>query len=186
MHEASDQLGEEAVPPRILIVQPHRNYLAVLARRISQGGYRVSVAESVQAAIVELCRVHVDLVLAELRRPPFNGAELVTAIRNDASLCDIPILLFTGRSDDTAAIRALRDGADGVVRKPFHFEVLYARMARELQRKRAMDELRLDNAVLDARVVARAIAMGELKDRLVASEARIRLLQNEAAPRSGR
>ena len=36
---------ERAEAPRVLIVQPNRNYLGVLARRIAEGGYRVATAE---------------------------------------------------------------------------------------------------------------------------------------------
>ena len=152
--------------PRILVAQPKKSYLADTARRISEQGYRVSAAATVHEAMAELYRQPVGLVLAELKEPGFSGAELVRMIRDDAALRDTPILLFTGRSDHSAAIQALRLGADGVVKKPFHFEVLCARIDRELERKRALDELRADNRVLDARVVQRAIELGELRDQL--------------------
>lgn len=171
--------------PRVLVVQPKRAYLAVTARRLAESGFRVATAESVQSAAAELYRIPVDLVLAELSGPGFCGRELVTMMRDDVVLRDIPILLFTGRSDHGAAVRALRDGADGVVRKPFHFEVLSARIARELERKRAVEELRADNRALDARVIERVIQMGELKDRLAAAERERRrlaaMVQGEAA-----
>lgn len=152
--------------PRILIAQPHAGYLAMLGRRIAEQGFRVALADTVQGAVAELHRGSVDLVLAELQGPGFCGRELVSIIRDDASFRDIPVLLFTGRSDHDAAVRALRAGADGVVKKPFHFEVLCARIGRELERKRAMDALRDDKAVLDARVVERAIEIGELRQKL--------------------
>jgi DNA-binding response OmpR family regulator len=152
--------------PRILIAEPNSAYLATLGRRIAEQGYRVALAETVQSAVAELHRLPADLVLAELAGPGFCGRELVTIVRDDPSLRDLPILLFTGRSDHDAAIRALRVGADGVVKKPFHFEVLCARIGRELERKRIMDALREDNRTLDARVVERAIQIGELRERL--------------------
>ena len=152
--------------PRVLIAQPHAGYLGALGRRIAEQGFRVALAETVQVAVAELHRLPVDLVLAELQGPGFCGRELVTIIRDDANFRDLPVLLFTGRSDHDAAVRALRCGADGVVKKPFHFEVLCARIGRELERKRAMDALRGDKAVLDARVVERAIEIGELREQL--------------------
>lgn len=162
--------------PRVLIVKPEPAYLGVLARRIAERGFRVAVADTAQAAVAELYRIPVDIILAELRGPSFIGSELLRIVRADSILRDIPVLLFSGRSDHPAAIRALRDGADGIVRKPFHFDVLCARIGRELQRKRAIEELRRDNQALDARVIKRVIAMGELKERLASSEAeRLRL-----------
>ena len=163
-------------PPRVLLVQPNRNYLGVLARRVSEGGYRVATADGTQAAMAELNRLPVDLVLADLHVPG-GGAELVTMIRDDAVLRDLPVILIAGRSDSSAAVKAFAAGADGVVLKPFHFEVLIARIGRELERARSVASLRGDNATLDARVVSRAIELGEMKERWLAAEAERRRLE---------
>lgn len=168
--------------PRILIAQPNRSYLAVLARRMAEAGFRVAAAESVPNAIAELHRAPIDLVLAELDAPRFCGRELVSIIRNDVTFRDVPVLLVTGRSRHGAAIQALRVGADGVVMKPFHFEVLCARIHREIERRRAVEELRQDNRVLDERIIARAIEIGELRERLSAAQADRHRTEVTAAP----
>ena len=121
-------------------------------------------------------RASVDLVLAELNMPVMNGVELVRIIRDDAMMRDIPVILIAGRSEADGTIRALAAGADDVVIKPFHFEVLAARIARQIARAKAVEELRLDNATLDARVVTRAIELGEMRVRLLESEAERRRL----------
>ncbi len=162
--------------PRVLIVDPKRTNLAVLARRLGDEGYRISAAESGQAAVAEMHRASVDLVLAELNMPVMNGVELVRIIRDDAMMRDIPVILIAGRSEADGTIRALAAGADDVVIKPFHFEVLAARIARQIARAKAVEELRLDNATLDARVVTRAIELGEMRARLLESEAERRRL----------
>ena len=61
--------GAAANPARVLVVQPNRNYLGVLSRRISEGGYRVATADGTQAAMAELNRIPVDLVLADSTCP---------------------------------------------------------------------------------------------------------------------
>jgi DNA-binding response OmpR family regulator len=71
-----------------------------------------------------------------------------------------------GRSDPAASVRAFAAGADGVIRKPCHFEVLGACIARQLDRADTMKRLINDNAMLDARVVERAMQIGELRDEL--------------------
>ena len=162
--------------PRVLIVEPNRSYCGLLARRISEGGYRVATAAGAQAAIAELNRLDIDLVLAELKMPGAGGAELSAMIRQDAVHRHIPIMLITGRSEPSGPVRAYQSGADDVILKPFHFDVLLARIARRLESARSLQALRDDNAVLDARVVTRAIELGEMRERLKASEAeRLRL-----------
>jgi len=152
--------------PRILVVEPNRNNLGVLARRLAEAGYRVTTADTGAAAIAELYRLPIDLVLAELNMPRMSGAELSRAIRGEVQWNDIPVMLITGKSKPADAVRAYEAGADDVIVKPFHFEVLIARIQRRIERARTFTRLREDNATLDARIVERAIQIGELRDQL--------------------
>jgi len=152
--------------PRILVVEPNRNNLGVLARRLAGAGYRVTTADSGASAIAELYRLPIDLVLAELNMPRMSGGELARAIRGEVQWNDIPVMLITGKSKPADAVRAYEAGADDVILKPFHFEVLFARIERRIERARSVRRLKDDNAVLDARVVERAIQIGELREQL--------------------
>ena len=150
----------------ILVVEPNRSYCGALARRLTEAGYRVAVADCGTTAVAELHRSPVDLVLAELDMPRMTGAELARIIRGAAQWRDLPVMLITGRSEPRGAVRAYQAGADDVILKPFHFEVLAARIGRRIASKRSLEQLIRDNAALDARVVERAIQIGELRDRL--------------------
>jgi len=152
--------------PRILVVEPNRTNLGVLARRLSEQGLRVTTADSGASAIAELYRLPIDLVLAELDMPRMSGAELARAIRGEVQWNDIPVMLISSKSDPKGAVRAYESGADDVILKPFHFEVLFARIDRRVDCARSLQQLKDDNAALDARVVERAIQIGELKDEL--------------------
>jgi DNA-binding response OmpR family regulator len=152
--------------PRILVVEPNRAYLGVLARRLSEAGYRVTMAGCAVTAIAELHRLSVDLVLAELDLPRLGGAELARMIRDDVTLRNLPVMFVTGKSRPAGAVRAYEAGADDVILKPFHFEVLIARIERRLARAQAVKRLIDDNRALDARIVERAIEIGELRDKL--------------------
>ena len=172
-------------PPRVLIVEPNRNYLGVLARRVGEGGYRVTTAENARSALAELHRLSVDLVLAELRMPGTDGVDLVRMIREDPVHREVPIFLLTGKSDATGAVQAYGAGADAVIAKPFHFEVLVARIGREIERSRSLAKLKDDNATLDARVVGRAIELGEMRLRLLETETDRRRLEAMLRERLG-
>jgi DNA-binding response OmpR family regulator len=152
--------------PRILVVEPNRTNLGVMARRLAEAGYRVTTADCGSAAIAELYRLPIELVLAELNMPRMSGAELARAIRGEVQWNDIPVMLITGKSEPKGAVRAYEAGADDVILKPFHFEVLIARIERRIAWARSVKRLREDNAALDARVVERAIQIGELREEL--------------------
>ena len=152
--------------PRILVVEPNRANLGVIARRLAEAGYRVTAADSGASAIAELYRLPIDLILAELAMPRMSGAELARAVRGEVQWNDIPVMLITGKSKPADAVRAYEAGADDVILKPFHFEVLVARLERRIDRMRFVRQLRDDNAALDARVIERAIQIGELREKL--------------------
>src|SRR5689334_18835656 len=158
--------------PRILVVEPNKSNLMVTARRLVEAGYRVSSVETAQDAVAELHRVPIDLVLAELNMPRMSGAELARLIRDEVTWRDIPVMLITGKSEPTGAVRAYEAGADDVILKPYHFEVLFARIDRRIERARTFKRLQEDNATLDARIVERAIQIGELRDQLSQVQAR--------------
>lgn len=160
----------------VLVVDHNRTNLGVLVRRIAEAGYRVTAADSSANAIAELHRRPVDLVIAELYMPHISGAELTRAIRDEGQWSNLPVMLITGKSAPEGAVRAYEAGADDVILKPFHFEVLFARIARRLSRVRSLHALIEDNATLDARVVTRAIELGEMRDRWVAAETECRRL----------
>jgi DNA-binding response OmpR family regulator len=160
--------------PRVLVVEPNRTNLGVMARRLAEAGYRVTTADTGETAIAELYRLPIDLLLAELDMPRMSGAELARAIRGEVQWNDIPVMLITGKSDPKGAVRAYAAGADDVILKPFHFEVVIARIERRIERARGVKRLQEDNATLDARIVERAIQIGELRDELATTKASLR------------
>src|SRR3954452_18329452 len=166
MEIRSTALLETDERPRILAVDSNKTNLAVMARRLVDAGYRVSTADSGQAAVGELHRAPIAHVLAELNMRRMSGAELARLIRGEVMWRDLPVMLITGKSKPADAVRAYEAGADDVILKPFHFEVLFARINRRIDRARSFKRLQDDNAALDARVVQRAIQIGELREEL--------------------
>ena len=174
------ELGFEQDGPgeqrRLLVIESNRHYLGVIARRLGEFGYRTATAESAQSGLAELYRVPADLVLCSAKLPHTSGIELVRMLRNDPVHSALPLLVIVGRSDLAAAVAAFEAGADSVIRKPCHFEVLAACIARHLNRADSVRRLVQDKAVLDARVINRTIEAREARDQLRAAESERRRL----------
>jgi two-component system, OmpR family, phosphate regulon response regulator PhoB len=162
--------------PRVLVIEPNRNYVGVVARRLAESGYRVATADSVATGLAEMYRIPVDLVLCEARLPGTTGIELARMIRSDPVHSRIPLLLVVGQSDPCAAVQAFRAGADGIVRKPCHFEILAAAIARHIESAEAVKRLIDDNAALDAKVIGRVIELRDAQDQLRRAESERRRL----------
>ena len=72
-----------------------------------------------------------DLVLIDLQLNDESGLTLAMDIRRT---CDLPIVMLTGRGDDTDKIVGLEVGADDYVMKPFNPRELVARIRAVLRR----------------------------------------------------
>lgn len=169
--------------PRVLVIDQNRSYLGVIARRLGEFGYRVATAESAQAGMAELFRIPVALTLCDANLDGTTGIEFARMVRDDPVHRDHPVLLVVGRSDSNAAVRAFEAGADGVIRKPCHFEVLAACIGRQLKRAEALKKLAADNAALDAKIIHRIIELGELREQLRQAESERRRLSAIVAGR---
>ncbi len=75
-------------------------------------------------AIAQARSARPDVVLADVVMPGKNGYEVCDAIKSDASLRHIPVLLLTGTFEAFDEERARRVGADGHITKPFEAQAL--------------------------------------------------------------
>jgi DNA-binding response OmpR family regulator len=167
----------QAHGPAILVVDDSRTNLAVMGKRLTRMNYLVSLcANSLEALDLIHARTF-DLVILDMAMPGLSGLSILRELRGAPATATLPVLMITARSDDGAAIEALRAGADDHVAKPFSFEVLGARIERLLARARAFDLLDRSNRALDARIVHRAIEVGALRSELDETRAeQLRLL----------
>lgn len=161
----------------ILVVDDSRTNLSVIGRRLSHMGYLVALSDNGREALDMIAARGFDLVLLDMVMPGMSGMHVLSEIRGARETADLPVVMVTARSDPQAAVEALSAGADDHVAKPFDFEVLGARIDRVMQRARRITDLKRSNASLDARIAARAMELGEVRDQLAETRAeRLRLI----------
>lgn len=78
--------------------------------------------------------LHPDLVLADVVMPGLSGYEVCRAIKSQAELSDIPVILLTRTSESFNEDLARQIGADGHITKPFESQTLAARVHEILSR----------------------------------------------------
>jgi CheY-like chemotaxis protein len=69
-----------------------------------------------------------DVVLADVVMPGKSGYEVCEAIKQDAALAHIPVLLLTGTFEAFDEARAEASGANGQITKPFEAQALVSRV----------------------------------------------------------
>lgn len=109
------QLSEHG---RILIVEDMPELLLLLKKLVMRMGYEAETASDGFAALRILREKEINLVLTDWAMPGMNGGELITAMKRDLGLRDIPTIILTGHDTDEERREAARAGADHFLVKP--------------------------------------------------------------------
>src|ERR1700730_12885012 len=115
-----------------------------------QGCKVVSVPDGA-AALEELARTQVDLVLLDVMMPRFNGFEVCEKIKNNPETYLIPVIMITALSDKQDRLEGIRVGADDFLSRPVDRTELLARVRSLLKLKQRTDELERAESVLFTR-----------------------------------
>lgn len=106
--------------PAILLIEDDVPFCKMLENFLVRKSFRVDTAYSANEGKVKANAKHYDLIITDLRLPDSDGLELVTAFK--ISHPTIPIILMTGYSDVTTAVKAIKNGAVDYISKPFNPE----------------------------------------------------------------
>ena len=101
----------------ILVVDDEPGIALLCARVLKRAGYEVLSETNPRTAIDYLGHNRVDLLLVDIRMPEVDGFDVIS--RAKRSQPDIAVLVMTGFGTVETAIRALRQGVDGLLLKPF-------------------------------------------------------------------
>ena len=133
-----------AASGRILIVDDNTSNRDLLSRRLAREGYRVTTAEDAAAAFAEIAHEAFDLVLLDLMMPEISGFEALCRLKSEESTRHIPVIMISALDELDSAVRCIEAGAEDYLPKPFNPVLLRARIAACLERKRLLDELRME------------------------------------------
>jgi signal transduction histidine kinase/CheY-like chemotaxis protein len=101
----------------IFVVDDEPGIALLCTRVLKRAGYDALSETNPRAAIEYLGHNHVDLLLVDIRMPEVDGFDVIS--RAKRSQPDIAVLVMTGFGTVETAIRALRQGVDGLLLKPF-------------------------------------------------------------------
>ena len=111
----------------------------LLTRRLTYHGHVVLTADSGEAGLALAAREPVDLILLDVLMPGLSGYEVLSRIKADAILREIPVLMISALDQTASVTRCIALGADDYLTKPFDPLVLRARVSSCLRKKWARD-----------------------------------------------
>jgi sigma-B regulation protein RsbU (phosphoserine phosphatase) len=162
----TDKIAAARVPAgTILVVDDNEMNRDLLSRRLRRDGHTVIVAEHGRAAIDRLGEQPFDLVLLDIMMPELTGYEVLEIMKGDAALHQIPVVMITAATEEESIVRCLLLGADDHLPKPFNPQILRARVASSLAKKRLHDgEQRYAKSLERELEIGREIQLGFLPD----------------------
>jgi DNA-binding response OmpR family regulator len=145
-------------PPTVLLVEDDHDQAVILRQHLRQHGLHAQHAQSLQAARQFLSHTQPDLILLDLNLADGNGRQLLEELRAGTGPdcapthakakrpAPIPVVVLSAVGQQAAHARALHEGADDFIVKPYHLQLLLARITAVLRRVAAQqDSLREDS-----------------------------------------
>ncbi|HOM80422.1 MAG TPA: diguanylate cyclase [Armatimonadota bacterium] len=146
-----DQTGEPLIVlrgRRVLVADDEPESIDLVSTILVSEDYQV-LSTTHGDEVLHQARLHQpDLILMDLEMPGMDGLSVAQALRHDERTQHIPVIFVTASAALENKLRALREGANDYITKPFHREELLARVNVALRLKALQDALRERNRLL--------------------------------------
>ena len=121
---------------RVLLAEDDPITSRFVSSLLAGKGYEVLLAEDGEHAFELAIKARPDLVITDLVMPYRDGLDVVRALRGDARVSDVPVIVLSMRDHETDIVEGLEQGADDYIVKPFNARELLARVRKQLERVR--------------------------------------------------
>jgi two-component system, OmpR family, phosphate regulon response regulator OmpR len=125
----TDPLPDNA--PHVLLVDDDQRIRDLLARFLSENGFRVTPAADAASARAAMRGLSFDLLILDVMMPGETGLELARSLKGQS---EIPILMLTALDQVEDRVAGLETGADDYMIKPFEPRELLLRLKNILRR----------------------------------------------------
>ena len=119
---------------KILVIDDERDILDLVVPPLLREGYQVGTSMSGQEGLRRVRDERPDLVILDVMLPDLDGIEVCRALKWDAATRGIPVVMVTGKADESDVVLGLGIGADDYISKPFRLKELLARVKAVLRR----------------------------------------------------
>ena len=159
----------------VLVVEDEAHIATMLRYNLEKAGFGVFEVTTGDEALQQIAEHKPDAVLLDWGLPGVSGYEVCRQIRASAEHRALPVIMLTARGDEVDKVRALDNGADDYVTKPFKVGELIARLKAVMRRARpgaaetvlSFAGIQMDTATHRVTREERAIHLGPTEYRLL-------------------
>jgi two-component system, OmpR family, phosphate regulon response regulator PhoB len=105
--------------PRVLLVEDETDLLFLLQRTLRQAGFDTETCVEGHIALARAFAAPPEILVLDWMLPGIDGLEICRRIKENPRTAHVPVLLITARGREADVFRALADGADDCMIKPF-------------------------------------------------------------------
>lgn len=116
---------------KILIVEDDEKIARILEEHVKKYGYEADVVQNFRGIQQEFLTYSPHLVLLDVNLPYFDGFYWCRQIR---TVSNVPVLFISARTGDMDQVIAIEYGGDDYITKPFHLDVVMAKIKGALRR----------------------------------------------------
>jgi len=124
---------------RILLADDNADMRGYVRRLLGRNCDVQTVSDG-QEALAAIRAKRPDLILTDVMMPNLDGFGLLRAVRSDADVRDIPVIMLSARAGEESRVQGLDAGADDYLAKPFSARELIARVGSLLELSRVRQE----------------------------------------------
>lgn len=135
---------------KILLIDDDDQVCSVVGEFLRRHQYNVTTASTGAQGLMIAAKTRPDLIICDLDMPGLNGQGVVTALRQDERLGDIPIIFLSGCNERGRIRQSMNLGGDDFIIKPAALpeilDTVKARLQRHHRQQQKLDQ-RLEKAV---------------------------------------
>ncbi len=116
---------------KIMIIEDDEKLRTQLEDFLSHHGYLIEKIVKFESAVEEITKSEPDLVLLDIQLPHTDGEFILQQLRK---VSEVPVIMITSKDNAMDELLSMNYGADDYVTKPFHIQILLAKIAAILKR----------------------------------------------------
>ena len=113
---------------KILIVDDEPFNVDVLLQELEELEYELITASNGKEALDQIKSQQPDLILLDLMMPVLDGFAVLSEIKGDNDLRDIPVIIVSAASDSKSIVKGIKQGADDYITKPIDADSLKSKL----------------------------------------------------------
>ncbi len=160
--------------PLILVIDDEESLRYTFKKFLTNAGYDVEVAASLDEALAQIDKKHIDMIFTDIVLGWQNGLDILGIVGERRLTC--PVVIFTGAPDLNTAAEAVRLGAFDYLSKPVLENTLLRLADRGIKHKKIVDEKELFRIHIEA-------IFSSVKDGIIAVDPALKIIAMNDANR---